>query len=218
MSKKMDASTKSKWDEMHRELGRFVLQFAFVESHLMTTARILTNAPAQFLRDLVDTWRVDRGVNAIRNLLKTLDYPEDVTADLDRSLKQLKEISNLRNALLHTMTSEVPDAELAVFIGKPKDFDFGGGDFVCQNLMHARGDEAIRIFPVSASIIRGATDDLEVVFQYLFLSEERVLDVRIPSRTQRAQTLQELKKLRERKWAWKMPAQGWKLAKSAPAE
>lgn len=102
----------------------------------------------------------------------------------------------------------LPNPQLAEILGKPADFDFGGGDFVNTNALHARSDEAIRVYPISATTLRSAHDDLQVVLKYLMACEERILDARYPQqRTPRPQAAAELSALRATQWAWTVPPQ-----------
>lgn len=212
MGRAMTQEEEAKWADFCREVGRFLLAFTRVEGHLITTARILTNAPPQFIRDLSGSWRVDVGTTSIRNLLETIQLPEDLRTDLTKALKQLSDINSMRNGLLHSPTSAVPDPELAAFLGKPADYDFGG-DYVATNILHAR-DSKIRIFPLSEKILRGAHDDLNLIFSYLLSCENRILDMRFPEQRPVPPNAQaELEALRSKKWSWKAPQQGWKFAK-----
>lgn len=195
----------SKLQALHTELGKFVLTFADVESHLSTTARIVSNAPPHLLFAIVDTWRVDRGVTIIRQLLAATNYPIEIQDGLRAALARLAEINNLRNALLHGVTTAVPDPEFAKLIGKPADFDFGA-DFVATNAVSARNDDVIRNYPVSAEILIDAARDLNTIFEHLMLCEAAILDERIPSRTPRPGAKEQLAALKSHKWAWK-PAQ-----------
>lgn len=215
----MSEEEKEKWENLYREVGRFLLLFAQIEAHLISTARILTNAPPQFLLDLAGSWRIDVGTRSLLNLLETLQYSEELKNDLTRALKQLAQINNLRNALLHSITAPSPNPGLAVILGEPADYDFGGGDFLATNVQHARGDKNIRIFPLSVEILRGAHNDLELIMEYLFRCENRILDIRHPERAVPPDAQAKLEALRSKAWSWKMPQQGgWQFAKTLKPE
>jgi len=213
MSGAMTQEESEKWESFCREVGRFLMMFTRVEAHLITTARILTNAPPQFIRDLSGSWRVDVATKSIRNLLDTIQLPADLKNDLTKALEQLSGINSFRNGLLHSPTSRVPDAQLAAFLGKPPEYNFGG-DYVAANLLHARVDGNIRVFPLSEVILRGVHDDLILILKYLHSCENRILDMRFPAERPVPPNAQaELEALRSKTWSWKAPQQGWKFAK-----
>jgi hypothetical protein len=133
-------------------LGRFVNEFAAVESALLFALKTYAKVSWPIARAIFSGARVETAIDFVKRICDASDPGQERREELDDVFKQLRAISEIRNSLLHYGSATFSDR------GR-----------VTSNVRIAHVPTRIREYPVSVTIINGMAADLQKISYHLTL-------------------------------------------------
>jgi hypothetical protein len=133
-------------------LGRFVNEFAGVESALLFALKTYAKVSWPVARAIFSGTRVDTAMDFIKRICEAFDPGQERREELDNVFKQLRTINEIRNSLLHYGSATLSDR------GR-----------ITSNVRIAHVPTRIREHPVPLDIINAMTTDLQKISYHLTL-------------------------------------------------
>jgi hypothetical protein len=139
----------------HMALGRFVSQFASVESAMQLALRTCLGIQQSLAAAIFSGTRTEAAASYIRRIGETENWPEAKIKELEYIFQQLGEITRVRNDILHYGAMPISANKLRV--------PLGSDEWLVSNRSAAHTEAKIRETRITPEILDFMTHDLQKI-------------------------------------------------------